>query len=192
MIAHLNGRLIEKNPTNLIIECGGVGYFVKISLKTFSALGTDEQLKIFTQQIIREDANLLYGFATTEERELFNLLLSVSGIGPNTAILMLSSLQPAEIASAIQTDDVRTIQSIKGIGAKTAQRVIIDLKDKMVKVEWSSNANIFAGHNTNRFDALTALISLGFDKKAAEKAIEKIATGNESVEELIKGSLKIL
>jgi len=192
MIAHLNGRLIEKNPTNLIIECGGVGYFVKISLNTFSALGTDEQLKIFTQQIIREDANLLYGFATTEERELFNLLLSVSGIGPNTAILMLSSLQPAEIASAIQTDDVRTIQSIKGIGAKTAQRVIIDLKDKMVKVEWSSNANIFAGHNTNRFDALTALISLGFDKKAAEKAIEKIATGNESVEELIKGSLKIL
>ena len=192
MIAHLNGRLTEKNPTNLIIECGGVGYYVKISLNTFSALGSDEQLKIFTQQIIREDAHLLFGFATVEERELFNLLLSVSGIGPNTAILMLSSLQPAEIANAIQTDDVRTIQSIKGIGVKTAQRVIIDLKDKMVKVEWSSTTNIFAGHNTNRFDALTALISLGFDKKAAEKAIEKIATGNESVEELIKGSLKIL
>ena len=192
MIAHLNGRLIEKNPTNLIIECGGVGYSVKISLNTFSALGTDEQLKIFTQQIIREDAHLLFGFATTEERELFNLLLSVSGIGPNTAILMLSSLQPAEIANAIQTEDVRTIQSIKGIGVKTAQRVIIDLKDKMVKVEWSGPGTFFTGHNTNRFDALTALISLGFDKKAAEKAIEKTATGNESVEELIKRSLKIL
>lgn len=192
MITHLNGRLIEKNPTNLIIECGGVGYFVKISLNTFSALGTDEQLKIFTQQIIREDAHLLFGFATTEERELFNLLLSVSGIGPNTAILMLSSLQPAEIANAIQTEDVRTIQSIKGIGVKTAQRVIIDLKDKMVKVEWKDAGTFLTGHNTNRFDALTALISLGFDKKAAEKAIEKIATGNESVEELIKGSLKIL
>ena len=133
MIAHLNGKLVEKNPTNVIIECGGVGYFVKISLNTFSALGSNEQLKLFTQQIVREDAHLLFGFATIEERDVFNLLLSVSGIGPNTAILMLSSLQPAEIAQAIQTDDVRTIQSIKGIGAKTAQREIIDLKDKKVK-----------------------------------------------------------
>lgn len=192
MIAHLNGRLVEKHPTNIIIECGGVGYDVRISLHTFSALGSDENQKIYTQQIIREDAHLLYGFATTAERDLFNLLISVSGIGPNTAILMLSALQPAEVANAIQTEDVNTIQSIKGIGAKTAQRVIIDLKDKMVKVEWGGAPNIFAGHNTNRFDALTALISLGFDKKAAEKAIEKIATGDESVEQLIKGALKIL
>lgn len=192
MITHLNGRLTEKNPTTIIIECGGVGYDVRISLNTFSALGSDENLKIYTQQIIREDAHLLFGFATTSERDLFNLLISVSGIGPSIAILMLSALQPAEIANAIQTEDVRTIQSIKGIGAKTAQRVIIDLKDKMVKVEWDGAPNIFAGHNTNRFDALTALISLGFDKKAAEKAIEKIATGDESVEQLIKGALKIL
>lgn len=192
MIAHLNGRLVEKNPTNVIIECGGVGYFVRISLNTFAALGKEESLKLFTQQVIREDAHLLFGFSTTEERDLFNLLCSVSGIGPTTAILMLSSLQPAEIAQAIQTEDVRTIQSIKGIGAKTAQRVIIDLKDKMVKVDFSDSVNIFAGHNTNRFDALTALISLGFDKKAAEKAIDKIATGNETVEELIKAALKIL
>lgn len=192
MIAHLNGRLVEKNPTYVVIECGGVGYSVKISLNTFSALGNGEQLKLFTQQIIREDAHLLFGFATTEERDVFNLLLSVSGIGPNTAILMLSSLQPSEIAHAILTEDVRTIQAVKGIGAKTAQRVIIDLKDKMVKVEPGTGSNIFAGHNTNRFDALTALISLGFDKKAAEKAIDKIATGAESVEELIKGALKIL
>lgn len=192
MIAHLNGRLIEKNPTNLIIECGGVGYFVKISLNTFSAIGASESVKVLTQQIIREDAHLLFGFATSEERDVFNLLLSVSGIGPNTAILMLSSMSPNEIANAIQTEDVRSIQAIKGIGAKTAQRVIIDLKDKMLKVEWSDPTNIFAGNNTNRFDALNALISLGFDKKSAEKAIEKIATGDESVEELIKGALKIL
>lgn len=192
MIAHLNGRLIEKNPTNLIIECGGVGYFVKISLNTFSAIGATESVKVLTQQIIREDAHLLFGFATSEERDVFNLLLSVSGIGPNTAILMLSSMSPNEIANAIQTEDVRSIQAIKGIGAKTAQRVIIDLKDKMLKVEWSDPTNIFVGNNTNRFDALTALISLGFDKKSAEKAIEKIATGDESVEELIKGALKIL
>ncbi len=192
MIAHLNGRLIEKNPTNLIIECGGVGYFVKISLNTFSAIGVSESVKVLTQQIIREDAHLLFGFATSEERDVFNLLLSVSGIGPNTAILMLSSMSPNEIANAIQTEDVRSIQAIKGIGAKTAQRVIIDLKDKMLKVEWSDPTNIFAGNNTNRFDALNALISLGFDKKSAEKAIEKIATGDESVEELIKGALKIL
>ena len=192
MIAHLNGRLIEKNPTNLIIECGGVGYFVKISLNTFSAIGVSESVKVLTQQIIREDAHLLFGFATSEERDVFNLLLSVSGIGPNTAILMLSSMSPNEIANAIQTEDVRSIQAIKGIGAKSAQRVIIDLKDKMLKVEWSDPTNIFAGNNTNRFDALNALISLGFDKKSAEKAIEKIATGDESVEELIKGALKIL
>lgn len=192
MIAHLNGRLIEKNPTNLIIECGGVGYYVKISLNTFSAIGTAESVKVLTQQIIREDAHLLFGFATPEERDVFNFLLSVSGIGPNTAILMLSSMSPNEIANAIQTEDVRSIQAIKGIGAKTAQRVIIDLKDKMLKVEWGDATNIFVGNNTNRFDALTALISLGFDKKSAEKAIEKIATGDESVEELIKGALKIL
>lgn len=192
MIAHLNGKLIEKNPTNLIVECGGVGYFVKISLNTFSAIGSEESIKVLTQQIIREDAHLLFGFATSEERDVFNFLISVSGIGPNTAILMLSSMTPSEIANAIQTEDVRSIQAIKGIGAKTAQRVIIDLKDKMLKVEWKDSTNIFVGNNTNRFDALTALISLGFDKKNAEKAIEKIATENESVEDLIKGALKLL
>lgn len=192
MITHLNGKLIEKNPTNLVIECSGVGYFVKISLHTFSTLNSNESVKILTQQIVREDAHLLYGFSTSEERDVFNLLISVSGIGPNTAILMLSSMTPNEIANAIQTEDVRSIQAIKGIGAKTAQRVIIDLKDKMVKVEWTDSTNIFAGNNTNRFDALTALISLGFDKKNAEKALDKIAIGDESVEELIKGALRLL
>lgn len=191
MIGHLNGKLVEKNPTELIIECGGVGYEVKISLNTFSALGSDESIKVFTKLVVREDAHILYGFASKEEREMFNHLVSVSGIGPNTAMIMLSSLVPDEIAHAIQSEDVRTIQSIKGIGAKTAQRVIIDLKDKMLKMVFSSE-NIFNQNNTNRFDALTALVSLGFDKKAAEKAIDKIATGDESVEILIKEALKIL
>lgn len=191
MITHLNGRLVEKNPTNIVVECNGVGYFVFISLNTFSGLGTDEAVKIFTKLIVREDAQLLYGFATIEERTMFEQLISVSGIGPNTAMIMLSSLVPEEIAHAIQTEDVRTIQSIKGIGAKTAQRVIVDLKDKMLKMSFSSE-NIFVQNNTNRFDALTALVSLGFDKKAAEKAIDKVAQGEDAVEKLIKEALKIL
>jgi len=191
MFAHLNGKLIEKNPTNIVVECNGVGYFVLISLNTFTAIGSGESIKIFTKLIVREDAQILYGFATVEERSMFEHLISVSGIGPNTAMIMLSSLAPEEIAHAIQVEDVRTIQGIKGIGAKTAQRVIIDLKDKMLKLSFSSE-NIFTQNNTNRFDALTALVSLGFDKKSAEKAIEKVSSGEESVEKLIKDSLKIL
>lgn len=191
MIAQLNGRLVEKAPTVVIIDCGGVGYEVKISLNTFSALGNDEAIKLYTQLIVREDAQILYGFADKTEREMFNHLISVSGIGPNTAMIMLSSLIPEEIAGAIQTEDVKTIQSIKGIGAKTAQRVIVDLKDKTLKMEFSSE-NLFVTNNTNRFDALTALTSLGFDKKSAEKALDKVATGEESVELLIKEALKIL
>ncbi len=191
MISHLNGKLIEKNPTALIIECSGVGYEVKISLTTFSAIGSDESIKIFTQFIVREDAQLLFGFATKEERDIFNHLISVSGIGPNTAMIMLSSLTPVEVAHAIQSEDVKTIQSVKGIGVKTAQRVIIDLKDKMVKMAFSTE-NVFTQNNTNRFDALTALVSLGFDKKLVDKALDKIATGEETVEQLIKQALKIL
>ncbi len=191
MISHLNGKLIEKNPTTLIIECAGVGYEVKISLTTFSAIGADESIKIFTQFIVREDAQLLFGFATKEEREIFNHLISVSGIGPNTAMIMLSSLTPEEIAHAIQSEDVRTIQSVKGIGIKTAQRVIIDLKDKMLKISFSTE-NVFSQNNTNRFDALNALASLGFDKKLVEKALDRISTGEETVEQLIKQALKIL
>lgn len=191
MIAHLNGKLIEKNPTNIVVECNGVGYFVNISLNTFSSIGNDESIKIFTKLIVREDAQLLYGFTAIEEKIIFEHLISVSGIGPNTAMIMLSSLQPAEVAQAIQREDVATIQSIKGIGAKTAQRVIIDLKDKMLKLNFSSE-NIFVQNNTNRFDALTALISLGFDKKLAEKAIDKVAQEEDSVEKIIKGALKIL
>jgi len=191
MIAHLHGKIIEKNPTSLILECNGVGYEVKISLNTFSSLPATSEMLIYTQFIVREDAQLLYGFFNKEEREMFNHLISVSGIGPNTAMIMLSSLVTEDIASAILTEDVRTIQGIKGIGAKTAQRVIIDLKDKVNKMSHSSG-NIFAEGNRNRFDALTALVSLGFDKKMVDKVMDKIATGTESVEQLIKEALKVL
>ena len=192
MITHLNGKLVEKNPTSLVVECNGVGYEVKISLTTYSQLKEEESIKIFTQFIVREDAQLLYGFATKEEREMFNHLISVSGIGPNTAMIMQSSLTPEEISHAIQVEDVKTIQGVKGIGIKTAQRVIIDLKDKMLKMSFSAE-NIFVLNNTNRFDALTALVSLGFDKKSVEKALDKVTTsGEETVEQLIKDALKIL
>jgi Holliday junction DNA helicase RuvA len=191
MIGMLNGRMVEKNPTELLVDCGGVCYEVKISLNTFSVLGDEESVRIYTKLIVREDAHILYGFAAKEEREMFNFLISVSGIGPNTAMIMLSSLVPEEIANAIQTEDVVTIQKIKGIGAKTAQRVIIDLKGKVLK--FTGNAeNLFAQSNTNRFDALTALVSLGFDKKAAEKVLERIDTGDLNVEQLIKEALRLL
>jgi Holliday junction DNA helicase RuvA len=191
MIAQLNGKLIEKNPTELVIDCGGVGYDVKISLNTYTTIGTSEAIRVFTKLIVREDAQILYGFATKEEREMFNYLISVSGIGPNIAMVMLSSMVPEEIAYAIQTEDVVTIQGIKGIGAKTAQRVILDLKGKVMKISGGIE-NSGASNNTNRFDALTALVSLGFDKKAAEKAIERVDSGDLPVENLIKEALKVL
>jgi holliday junction DNA helicase RuvA len=191
MIAQLSGRLIEKNPTSLIIDCGGVGYEVKISLYSFSLIGSNENIRIYTKLIVREDAHILYGFMELEEREMFNQLISVSGIGPNTAMIMLSSLQTTEIAHAIQSDDVRTIQGIKGIGVKTAQRVIIDLKDKMLKFNFSSE-NVASTNNTTRFEALGALVSLGFDKRSAEKALDKVADPTATVEKLIKEALKIL
>ena len=191
MIAQLSGRLIEKNPTSIVIDCNGVGYEVKISLYSYSIIGNEENLRIYTKFIVREDAQLLYGFMEQEEREMFTHLISVSGVGPNTAMIMLSSLQTAEIANAIQTDDVHKIQGIKGIGAKTAQRIILDLKDKMLKMNFSAE-NVAVSNNTTRFEALSALVSLGFDKKSAEKALDKVADADASVEKLIKGALKIL
>lgn len=191
MIGLLSGRLIEKNPTELLIDCSGVGYEVKISLNTFSQLSDNEAVRLYTKLIVREDAHLLYGFYSKDEREMFNHLISVSGIGPNTALIMLSSLKTDEVANAIQTEDVRTIQGIKGIGAKTAQRVIIDLKGKVLKFS-SSSENIFPQNNTSRFDALNALVSLGFEKKSVEKMLDKIDTGDQTVEVLIKEALRLL
>ncbi|MEX2484964.1 MAG: Holliday junction branch migration protein RuvA [Brumimicrobium sp.] len=191
MITHLNGRLIEKTPTSIVVECSGIGYEVKVSLNTFATIGSDEAIKIYTQFVVREDAQILYGFAEKEEREMFNFLVSVSGIGPSTAILMLSSLNPTEIAQAITTEDVQTIQSVKGIGAKTAQRVIIDLKDKMLKFDVQED-NFSSSNNTIRFDALTALVSLGFDRKSADKALNKVFADQSTVELLIKDALRVL
>lgn len=191
MIAHLSGKLIEKTATHLVIECGGVGYFVRISLYTYSKIGEAEHLKILTQLQVREDSHTLYGFIDKRERDMFNHLISVSGIGANTAMLMLSAMTSDEIASAILTDNVGLIQGIKGIGSKTAQRVILDLKDKVAKTEFTSE-NIFVKNNTNQNDALNALLALGFDKKKAEKAIEKVASEDQNVEQLIKEALKVL
>ena len=191
MITHLNGRLVEKNPTNVVIECSGVGYNVLISLHSFSQVGKDEAIRLYTRFIVREDAQLLYGFVTTDERSVFDLLISVSGIGPNTAMIMLSSLSPEEVASAILSEDVKVIQSVKGIGLKTAQRVIIDLKDKILKLNLGTE-DIAVQNNTMRFDALNALLSLGFDKKAAEKAVDKVAQPEDTVEKIIKEALRIL
>lgn len=191
MITYLNGRLVEKTPTTLVIECGGIGYEVKISLNTFSAIGEKETIKIFTQFVVREDAQILYGFKETEEREMFNLLTSVSGIGPSTAMIMLSGLSTVDIASAITAEDVVTLKGVKGIGTKTAERMIVDLKDKMLKFDVLDN-NSSSLSNTLRFDALTALVSLGFDRRKAENAINKITKDQDTVELLIKDALKVL
>ncbi|MFD1553687.1 Holliday junction branch migration protein RuvA [Putridiphycobacter roseus] len=191
MITHLKGKLIERTPTYVVIECNGVGYFVKISLNTYSSLPLKGDILIYTQLQIREDAHTLYGFHQKSDREMFNHLVSVSGIGANTAILMLSALTADEIANAIVSENVDTIKSIKGIGLKTAQRVIVDLKSKMEKVEFSVE-NIFNANNTTRFEALSALSALGFDKKKAELAIQKVIGEDQTVEQLIKEALRIL
>lgn len=193
MIAQVQGRLVEKSPTDLVVDCNGVGYHINISLHTFSLLPEGEHIKLYTHLQIKEDAHTLYGFVEKQERELFKLLLSVSGVGASTARTMLSSLQPKQIIQAIATNDVATIQGVKGIGAKTAQRVILDLKDKVLKVydldEVSSLPN-----NTNKEEALSALEVLGFNRKMAEKVMDKIVkeTPNASVEQLIKQALKNL
>lgn len=197
MIAFLNGRLAHKEPTHVLIDVSGVGYFVKISLQTYAALKeTDELVKLHTLLIVREDSHTLFGFSKQEEKELFEHLISVSGIGPSIAIVMLSSLSSEEIIQAIVSEDVNTIQAVKGIGAKTAQRAIIELKDKLKKelVSTGVNPSIFASQNFSlRSEALTALVTLGIPKSAAEKNIDTILRrtgGDVSLEELIKLALR--
>jgi Holliday junction DNA helicase RuvA len=193
MIAHIQGRLVEKTPTEVIIDCNGVGYHINISLHTYSLLPDSESLKLFTFLQIREDAHLLYGFVEKQERELFKLLLSVSGVGASTARTMLSSLAPGQIIQAIASNDIGTMQSMKGIGAKTAQRIILDLKEKVLKV-YNLDEVSLVENNTNKEEALSALEVLGFVRKTAEKVIDKIIreTPNASVENLIKQALKNL
>ena len=193
MISHIQGKLVEKNPTDVVIDCNGVGYLINISMHTFSELPTEENVKLFTHLIVREDAHILYGFSGIAERELFKLLISVSGVGPSTARTMLSSLAPDQIMDAIATNDLRTIQSAKGIGAKTAQRLVLDLKDKILKV-YGLSPNSSGTSNTNKNEALSALETLGFARKQAEKVCDDIVKENPqaSVETIIKLALKKL
>ena len=193
MIHHLKGKLVEKNPTYVIIECAGVGYFVNISLHTFSKIPEGELLQLYTHLQEKEDSHTLFGFAEKSEREIFRLLLSVSGIGSSTARTMLSSMSPAQIRDAIANGDVPAIQAIKGIGAKTAQRVILDLRDKVLKVYDIDELSI-TSNNTNKDEALSALEVLGFARRQAEKVVDKVISQDTSlsVENIIKLALKNL
>ena len=193
MIAHLQGRLVEKNPTEVIIDCNGVGYHVNISLHTFSLLPASDAIKLHTYLQIKEDTHTLFGFMEKSEREIFKLLLSVSGIGANIARTMLSSLEPKQIIHAIASADVMTIQTIKGIGSKTAQRVILDLKEKVLKL-YDLDEVSTGQYNTNKEETLCALEVLGFNRKLAERVVEKIVkdTPDATLETLIKQALKNL
>ena len=193
MIAHIQGKLVEKNPTDVVIDCGGVGYHINISLHTYSLLPDSDQIKLFTYLQVKEDAHTLFGFFEKSEREIFKMLLSVSGIGASIARTMLSSLEPKQIIQAIASGDVGTVQSIKGIGLKTAQRVILDLQDKVLKLYDLDEVSMIL-NNTNRDEALSALEVLGFVRKTSEKVVEKIIKEDPdaSVESIIKKALKSL
>lgn len=193
MITQVRGRLVEKSPTEVVVDCNGVGYLLHISLNTFSALPEDENVVLYTHLSIREDAHTLFGFINKTEREVFKLLISVSGVGPSIARTMCSSMTSEEIQNAIASENVRVIQSVKGIGAKTAQRVIVDLKDKILKT-FDIDVISFAASNTNKDEALSALEVLGFHRKQSEKVVNTILTENSdaTVEKIIKLALKNL
>ena len=185
--------MAEKTPTHVIIDCNGIGYFINISLHTFSQIPDQESIKVFTHLQVKEDSHTLYGFISSAEREIFRLLISVSGIGANTARTMLSSLTPKQIREGIAVGDVALIQSVKGIGLKTAQRVIIDLKDKVLKI-YDIDESSLSQNNTNKDEALSALEVLGFMKKQSERVVEKVVTSHPdaTVEFIIKEALKNL
>lgn len=193
MITQIKGKLVEKTPTQVVVDCNGIGYEINISLYTFSSLSSDENIKLFTHLQVREDAHILYGFFTVLERAVFRLLISVSGIGTSTARTMLSSLTPAEIQHAIGIEDVATIQGIKGIGLKTAQRVIIELKDKIKILQGTDEIPVLKS-NTIKEETLSALEVLGYSRKASEKVVDKLIQGDpdSTVEELIKYALNKL
>lgn len=193
MIAYLRGKLVHKEPTHVIVDVGGVGYQASISLNTYSDIKDREDIRLATYLHVREDAHLLFGFSTEAEKELFLNLISVNGVGPNTAIVMLSSLPPAELRAAILREDARTLQAVKGIGGKTAQRLILELRDKLRKS--SSGDPILTGSpgNTLRQEALTALVTLGISRSAAEASVDGVLrkAGNTiSLEDLVKQALK--
>lgn len=193
MITHLRGRLVEKTPTGVVIECNGVGYFVNISLNTFSQLSDNENIFLLTYLQVKEDSHQLFGFINSNERDIFKLLISVSGIGTNTARTMLSSLTPKQIRDGISSENVTLIQSVKGIGLKTAQRVIIELRDKILKV-YGFDETISDLNNTKKDEALSALEVLGFSKKQSDRVVVDILKNipDASVELIIKEALKNL
>ena len=193
MITHIQGKLVEKNPTDVVIDCNGVGYVLNISLHTYSQIPEGEHLKLYTHLQVKEDSHTLYGFSSLVEREIFRLLISVSGIGASIARTMLSSLTPKQVIEGIASNNIALIQGIKGIGAKTAQRVIIDLKDKVLKIYDIDEVSVSKG-NTNKDEALSALEVLGFVRKQAERVVEKIVSlqPDANVETIIKQALKNL
>jgi len=193
MITYIRGKLVEKNPTEVVIECNGIGYAINISLHTYSQILDEEAIKLYTYLQIKEDAHTLFGFSSLAEREIFKMLISVSGVGASIARTMLSSLTPKQVREGIATNDVSLIQSIKGIGAKTAQRVILDLKDKILKVYDIDEISVVQ-NNTVKDEALSALEVLGFIKKQAERVVDKIiaAQPEANVETIIKQALKNL
>lgn len=193
MYEYLKGKLVEKNPTYIVVEAGSVGYMVNISLTTYSKIKEKENIKIYTYFVVREDAQLLYGFADKNERLLFTHLITVSGVGANTARLILSSLTTEEAYDAIVQSKTNVLQGVKGIGGKTAQRIIIDLKDKLIK-SGIELEKISETHNTIREEALSGLLILGFNKNSAEKAIDKVLKADDviDVEGLIKEALQML
>lgn len=195
MYNHFEGKLAVKTPTFVVIECGGVGYHLNISLNTFSKLPESGNCRVYAHLSVREDAHVLFGFGDEEERELFRQLVSVSGVGPGTARMILSSMAPGEIVSAILTGNVAALKAIKGIGEKSAQRIIVDLKGRFGKEMPGSTIPVFAGDNKMREEALSALVMLGFARNVAEKAVDKSlrTEGNAvSVEHLLKLALKNL
>lgn len=194
MIAHIDGKLVQKTPTYVVIDCGGVGYSINISLHTYEKISDSERLKLFTHLVIKEDSHTLYGFVEEDERTLFVQLISVSGVGPNTARLMLSSLKPNDIKQAITTSNWALIKTVKGIGEKTAQKVVIDLKNKIKGDDAVEGISLITTRNVLVEEALAALVMLGFSKNEAEKGLQKVRQQNPqyTVEELVKNTLKIL
>ena len=200
MYAFIEGKLVEKNPAFVIVETHGIGYLLHISLNTYTSLGDKHECRLFTHFVVREDAQILYGFAEEEERELFRMLISVSGIGPNTARMLLSSMNTRDLKAAIANGQVALLKAVKGIGEKSAQRIIVDLKDKLEKdVPLLEKVGVI--HNTLREEALSGLVVLGFQKKSAEKVLDRIIrdyrqgsgdTGSLTVENLIREALKNL
>jgi len=194
MYEYLQGKLVEKNPAFAVVDCSGVGYYVNITLNTYAKIGKVEEVKLFIHLIVREDAHTMFGFFDTQEREIFRKLVSVSGVGPSTARMILSSLSPLEVYEAIETSDVAVLKAVKGIGAKGAQRIIVDLKNKLDEMVTDSE-NSPIKHNTLKEESLSALLALGFSKQMAEKGIKKVFTSKpeiDKVEVLIKEVLKVL